>query len=85
VLVTLRDGRQLELERRDYPGFTTNPMPWSDVREKFMQLAAPHTSSTDLTELVSAVENLEGIRVRELTRILSRISAPAQSSTIAAA
>ncbi|HJP58740.1 MAG TPA: MmgE/PrpD family protein [Gemmatimonadaceae bacterium] len=85
VLVTLRDGRQVELERRDYPGFSTNPMSWSDVHEKFVELAAPHASAMDLTELASAVENLENIRVRELTQILSRVNAPTQSSTIAAA
>ncbi|HJP84389.1 MAG TPA: MmgE/PrpD family protein [Gemmatimonadaceae bacterium] len=85
VIVTLRDGRQVELERRNYPGFSTNPMSWNDVHEKFVRLAVSHASTADLAELASAVENLENIRVRELTRILSRVIAPEQTSTIAAA
>ncbi|HST08235.1 MAG TPA: MmgE/PrpD family protein, partial [Gemmatimonadaceae bacterium] len=85
VVVTLRDGRQLELERRDYPGFSTNPVSWSDVHEKFIELAAPHASTAELVELAAAVESLEHIRARELTRILARVNGPAQQSAIAAA
>jgi 2-methylcitrate dehydratase PrpD len=80
----LRDGRHLELERRDYPGFNTNPMSWNDAHAKFLKLASAHASPADLAELAAAVEGLEDIRARDLTRLLARVHGPAQPSTIAA-
>jgi 2-methylcitrate dehydratase len=91
VAVTLKNGQQFELERSDYPGFSTNQMSWNEVRAKFMTLASPHANAEDLAEIASAVESLETIRVRELTRLLAHIERPAaqrmasqQSSTAAA-
>ena len=84
VGVMLRDGRHVELERRDYPGFNTNPMSWSDAHDKFLNLASAHASPADLAELAAAVQSLEHIRARDLTRILARVHGPAQPSTIAA-
>jgi hypothetical protein len=56
-----------------------------------MTLASPHANAEDLAEIASAVESLETIRVRELTRLLAHIERPAaqrmasqQSSTAAA-
>jgi 2-methylcitrate dehydratase len=85
VAVTLRDGQRVELEKRNYPGFSTSPMSWDDVHSKFLMLATPHASLGDLAELASAIETLEDIEVRDLTRILARVYGPAQPSTIAAA
>ena len=84
-LVTLRNGLEFDLERRDYPGFSTNPMSWHDVREKFMTLASQHAPIDELSELASAIESLETLKVRDLTRLLARVSGPAQQSTMVAA
>lgn len=85
VMVTLRNGLQFDLERRDYHGFSTNPMSWHDVRKKFMTLASPHAPIDELSELASAIESLETLKVRDLTRLLARVRGPAQQSTMAAA
>ncbi len=35
ISVSLRDGRVLTIEKRDYEGFVTRPMSWETVVEKF--------------------------------------------------
>ncbi len=85
VIVTLRNGLQFDLERRDYRGFRTNPMSWHDVRKKFLTLASPHAPIDELSELASAVENLETIKVHDLMRLLAAVRGPAQHSNMAAA
>lgn len=77
VTVVLRDGREFTRERRDFPGFRTSPMTWSDAQIKFSMLASPHAPAEVLDELTSAVENIEGIQVRDLTRLLGLATAPA--------
>ncbi|MDR7586073.1 MAG: MmgE/PrpD family protein [Armatimonadota bacterium] len=71
--VVLRDGRVLSVEKRDYEGFHTRPMPWAGVVEKFERLAAPFTDARQRRAVVEAVAGLEGITVRELTRLLEAI------------
>ncbi|GBD16843.1 2-methylcitrate dehydratase [bacterium HR26] len=71
--VILRDGRVLSVEKRDYEGFHTRPMPWERVVEKFEQLASPFTDAGQRQALVEAVAGLEGLSVRDLTQILEAI------------
>jgi len=85
VTVVLRDGREFTTERRDYPGFRTNATSWSDALVKFTALASPHAPAEVLAELTSAVETLEGIQVRELTRLLELAVAPARRLSTTAA
>lgn len=85
VTVTLRNGLQFELERRDFPGFKTIPMSWHDVRQKFMALSSAHATVEQLAELASAVENLETIKVRDITRLLARVNGPTPQANMVAA
>ena len=85
LTVTLRNGRQFSLERRDYPGFNTSPMSWDDVRAKFMMLGSDRASPDALGEIASAVDTLDTLRARDLTRLLARLRAPAQTTATAAA
>jgi 2-methylcitrate dehydratase len=73
VQITLAGGRSVNAEARDYEGFTTRPMPWEKVVEKFERLTAPRTSARQRDALVTAVDGLEGIRVRDLTRQLAEV------------
>jgi hypothetical protein len=43
------------------------------VVAKFGRLAAGHTSAKQRRDLVAAVDGLDGIRVRELTRLLATV------------
>jgi 2-methylcitrate dehydratase len=65
VTITVKSGRTLEAERRDYEGFHTRPMRWDAAVRKFTALAGERPPIAD------AVANLEHLRVRELTRLLT--------------
>src|SRR5215467_6080417 len=65
VTVRLKSGRTLVSEPRDYEGFHTRPMSWETARKKFTSLAG------ERPPIAEAVSNLECIRVRELTRLLT--------------
>jgi len=73
VVVRLRDGRVLEKEKADYEGFYTRPMGRAALVAKFERLAAPYTDPALRRELISAVENLEAIKVSDLTALLARV------------
>lgn len=73
VSVVLNDGRVLRVEKVDYEGFVTRPMPWEAVAAKFERLAAPHTDRALREALVEMVDHLDTIAVRELTALLGRV------------
>jgi 2-methylcitrate dehydratase len=65
VTVRLKSGRTIVSEPRDYEGFHTRPMSWETALKKFTSLAG------ERPPIAEAVSNLECIRVRELTRLLT--------------
>jgi 2-methylcitrate dehydratase len=71
LTVHLRDGRVLSRVKSDYEGFKGRSMDWSTVASKFERLARPYVDGTLLREIKAAIENLDGIQVRELTRLLA--------------
>jgi 2-methylcitrate dehydratase len=77
IRITLRDGRVLETEKRDYEGFHTRPMRWPTIVQKFDQLSAPFADDALRREIVAAVKELDTIRARELMRLLARVRRPA--------
>jgi 2-methylcitrate dehydratase len=80
VTVTLTDGRVLTRALLDYPGFRSRPQTWSDAVDKFMVLSAPYAAESVLSSIVTAVNNMENIRVAELTRLLRDLGAPASAA-----
>jgi len=76
IRITIRGGRVVEKEKRDYEGFHTRPMRWPTIVQKFDRLSAQFADSDLRREIVAAVGELDGIRVRELTRILARVRHP---------
>jgi 2-methylcitrate dehydratase len=77
VTVTLNDGRVLTRALLDYPGFRSRPQSWNDALEKFTTLSAPHASESVIGNIAAAVNNIENIRVVELTRLLRDLGASA--------
>ncbi len=71
--VHLKDGRVLEIEKRDYEGFHTRPMAWERVAQKFERLAAPYADASLRRNIISCVENLENVKVRELVGLLAQV------------
>jgi 2-methylcitrate dehydratase len=81
IRVVLRDGRALVRESRDYPGFVSQPMSWEMACNKFNLVAAPYAGGAERKAIANAVANLENLRVRELTRLLTSVSVPAKVSS----
>ena len=76
IRVTIRGGWVFEKEKQDYEGFHSRPMRWPTVVRKFERLTTPFADSDLRREIVAAVEELEEIRVRELTWILASVRRP---------
>jgi len=74
--VSLRDGRVLVKEKKDYEGFHTRPMRWETVANKFELLTGPYISASLRHGITEAVRHLESITVQELERFLSVVQAP---------
>jgi len=73
IRITLKDGRVLTREKRDYEGFLTRSMTWQRITEKFERLTDWRIPLQLQREIEDAVANLETIRVRELTSMLGKV------------
>jgi 2-methylcitrate dehydratase len=85
VTVTVTDGRIFSLALSDYPGFRTRPQTWEGAVSKFNTLAPSDIAGTVLSEIASAVHELEHITVAELTRLIGFVDASPQSGALDAA
>jgi 2-methylcitrate dehydratase len=73
ITLTLRDGRRVMREKRDYEGFRTRPMSWETAVGKFEKLVAPHTDRSLCQGIIDAVSHLESIQVSDLTELLGKV------------
>jgi 2-methylcitrate dehydratase len=73
ITLTLRDGRRVMREKRDYEGFRTRPMSWETAVGKFEKLVAPHTDRSLCQGIIDAVSHLESIQVSDLTELLEKV------------
>jgi 2-methylcitrate dehydratase len=76
VAVTLRNGRVLAVDRRDFEGFPTRPARWATVAGKFERLAEPYTTRELRSRLVECVERLGTAPIAELAALLARVRIP---------
>ena len=81
IRVLLTDGRVLDKESRDYPGFRSHPMSCEMARDKFDRVAALRATEATTKAVVNAVANLEDVRVRDLMELSTSICGPAESRT----
>jgi 2-methylcitrate dehydratase len=73
ITVRLQDGTIIEHEVQDYPGMPSRPFTWEDSVEKFDRLVAERVDGTLSQEIKEAVRTLEGIQVKDLIELLSRV------------
>lgn len=73
LTVTLKDGRKLIAEKRDYEGFHTRPMRWETVAGKFERLSKPYSTSSLRRKIMEAVTHLEEVPVAHLMELLAKI------------
>ena len=85
ITVWLKGGQTLTIEKRDYEGFWTRPMPWDQVVQKFDGLAAPYADAGLRQQIVDAVGRLEQVPVADLMQLLARVQIPARATSKRAA
>jgi 2-methylcitrate dehydratase len=78
IAIALRDGRRLEIEKRDYYGFHTRPVSFEDAVRKFCGLGEPFAALPLCGAIVDVVEKLEDADARDLTKLLGAIGATAR-------
>src|SRR6266849_5546681 len=74
ILIFLKDGQTLSIEKRDYEGFHARPMSWERAAMKFERLADPYTDDQLRRDIMEAVVHLETIEVQHLTDLLSEVT-----------
>ena len=80
VKITLKDGRILEQEIKDYEGFITRPMSWEIAVQKFNKIAAAYANAAQRTAIAETVANLEQISVRKLMEQLGGVASDSNGS-----
>jgi 2-methylcitrate dehydratase len=73
IRISLKDGQTLEVEKRDYEGFFTQPMSWERALEKFERLASPYADERLRDSIARAIRHLEVVEVRELAGLLGQV------------
>lgn len=73
LTVHLKDGSEHSIEKTDYEGFTTQPVSWETVTEKFNKLAEPYTNEDTRDQIVKTVFSFESHEVSELMELLSNL------------
>ena len=73
ITLTLRNGRRVVKEKRDYEGFRTRPMSWETAVKKFEKLVTPYTDRSLRQGIIGAVSHLESIQVSDLTELLGKV------------
>ena len=69
--IELNGGRKLSIEKHDYDGFYTRPMPWDSVVAKFNSIASHYASEIQRAAIVDAVAHLETNGITHLTGVLN--------------
>lgn len=66
IQVTLKNGKSIETDKRDYDGFTTRPMTMTSVAQKFERLSRTTLSAAKRARIIDLVNQLERVAVRDL-------------------
>ncbi len=85
ITVQLKDGRKLEMEKRDYEGFFTRPMRWENAVRKFERLTAPYADERLQRDIAAAVADLEATRIADLAQLLRQVRVPGVTASKQAA
>ncbi|MFL6210066.1 MAG: MmgE/PrpD family protein [Pyrinomonadaceae bacterium] len=76
LTVSLHDGRELKIEKKDYEGFYARPASWATAVEKFERLSARAADTPLRREIAQAVADLEAITVGELVQLIAKAKVP---------
>jgi len=77
LLVTTKDGLSVSRDKKDYEGFSTRPMSWEHVAEKYHLLAAENANSNLRTRIHDVVAEIDSHSVDRLTNLLGQVKSAA--------
>ena len=70
ITITLDDGAQLKVAKKDYEGFYTRPASWDTIINKFHLLALPYADESVREKIIELVKNVEYCRIKDLMLLL---------------
>jgi 2-methylcitrate dehydratase len=73
VAIVLKDGRVLLKDKRDFAGYPTRPLSWDGAVGKFSRLTQGFADDRLRSDIVDAVNRLDGIEIKELTELLGQV------------
>lgn len=76
IKITLKSGSSFVIEKTGYEGFHSSPMKWGTVVQKFKTLTKPYCDQNVQDKIISSVENIETISVKELIFPLTQVTVP---------
>jgi 2-methylcitrate dehydratase len=74
IRLTRRGGDVFEIEKHDYEGFHSRPMPWEQVVRKFERLAIPFAGVELCRAIADVVSRVEEVSVVDLMQLLAKVS-----------
>jgi len=77
ITVRLNDGTVRTHTVQGFPGLPSHPFTWQDAVDKFDQLVDGRLDHSLSEEIKQAVQSLETIQTRDLTRLLAAVPYPA--------
>ena len=76
ITISLKDGRQFSIEKKDYEGFHTRRASWDTIIDKFNNLSKAFVKREVLEKIIATVQNLEKYKISGLMEILENLRQP---------
>ncbi len=73
IVITFKNGDQIDIEKTSYEGFRTQPMSWPTIVGKFEALTERRLDNSIRSEIVDSIENLQDLQVRNLMELLRKV------------
>jgi 2-methylcitrate dehydratase len=71
VEIEMNDGKKIDLEKEDHPGFHTNPFDWQTVIAKFRRLTNQQIDVSDQDQIIDVVQDLEQRNMDDLLALIN--------------
>lgn len=75
ITITMNDGKEYKIEKKDYQGFKTRRAGWDIIIDKFNQLAKPFTTDELRKQIIVTVQHLENHSISDLMNLLIKVNA----------
>lgn len=83
ITITMKDGREFSITKKDYRGFVSRPASWEMVVQKFNRLASPYTGEALREKIIDTVQHLEEFQIEDLMVLLERVAvAPKKEKSV---